>query len=383
MSVDGIDFLLRPDYPAKSGGDLVLAREYESALQGAGFDAVLRPLSSSALGPSSRAAHLFNVDRFFEFAASSASLAAGRRPYVVSPVHHPMEHVDRFERTRRAGVLKTIATVGRTRYGRERIKHALRTRSAAGLAEATVRDARSAVRAGLERAALVVVQAPSELRQLERTFGAQVEDRTMWVPNGVTVDPDVDVDGDRDIDVLVAGRIEERKNQLALAEALAGTPWNVTFVGGDNRRNAAYAEAFHRLVGAHGNLQHVPHVSLDDLRRLYGRSKLLLSGSRFEVVSLAELEAVAYGCQLVSTTAGYMRDYLGDLAGYLDPVAQPEQIRTTVESALAAGVNSAGMARVRSEYTWARSHSALLGAYRTAGLLAVPEGQGPDWIDAA
>jgi glycosyltransferase involved in cell wall biosynthesis len=369
MTVDGIDLLLRPDYPAKSGGDLVLAREFETALREAGADAALHPLSVTALGPSPRAAHVFNVDRFFEFVASTAQLAQEGRPFVVSPVHHPMEHVDRFERTRRRGGLKAIATVGRTRYGRERIKHAIRTRSLQGLSEARVGDVRSAVRRGLEGAALVVVQAPSELAQLERTFGARVADRTAWVPNGVTVDPDVDTGGDRDIDVLVAGRIEERKNQLALAQALAATPWRVTFVGGDNARNAGYAADFHRTVAAHANLQHVPHVSLEDLRRLYGRSRLLLSGSRFEVVSLAELEAVAYGCRLVSTTAGYMRDYLGDLAAYMDPTADGERIRTTVETALRAGINADGMAKVRAAYTWERSHRALADAYRSAGLL--------------
>jgi glycosyltransferase involved in cell wall biosynthesis len=213
------------------------------------------------------------------------------------------------------------------------------------------------------------VQAPSELDELERTFDVDVRGKAVWIPNGVSFETGSRISGTRDIDVLVAGRIEERKNQLGIARALAGTPWNVTFVGANNPRNASYIEEFHRLVGGYENLRHVPHVSLDELRQMYVRSKVFLSASFFEVVSLAELEAVAYGCQLISATSGYLRDYLGDLATYAAPTAEPEALRSHVESAVRRGTNIDGMTHVRNEYSWATSHRRLLSAYQGAGLL--------------
>ena len=369
MTAPGIDLLLRPDYPDKSGGDLVLAREYASALNDAGLPAQLRPLSAAAIASGSGPAQVFNVDRFFEFASSAAALRAAGRPYVVAPIHHPVEWVDRFEHGRRPGGLRAIAAVGRTAFGRERIKHVVRRRDLAGVREALVLDVRSAIRVALEGAALIVVQAPGELAEVERTFGASIADRTVWVPNGVTVDESLDTGGIRDIDVLVAGRIEERKNQLRIAQAFASSRLKVTFVGGDNPRNAAYGAEFHRTVAANENLQHVPHVSLEELRGLYVRSKVLFSASRFEVVSLAELEAVAYGCGLVTTVGGYMRDYLGDLAGYVDPGASLEALLGAAERAVADGGSAEAMALVREQYSWAACHRALVSAYRAMRLV--------------
>jgi len=250
-----------------------------------------------------------------------------------------------------------------------RDRHVVRGRSGRSIAESLLGDPRASIRQAVQNASLVVVQAPSELDQLERNFGAEVRGKAAWVPNGVSYENGPQTSGTRDIDVLVAGRIEERKNQLGIARALAGTPWKVTFVGANNPRNAAYTEKFHRLVGEYENLQHVPHVSLDELRQMYVRSKVFLSASFFEVVSLAELEAVAYGCQLISATSGYLSDYLGDLATYADPTTEPDALRSHVESAVRKGINLDGMTHVRNEYSWAKSHRRLLQAYQSAGLL--------------
>lgn len=369
MSSSKVQLLLRDDFTKKPGGDLVLARQYEEALLNAGSDAKVTPLSREALCHPDSTAHLFNVDRYFEFSAAARSLISLGTPFVVSPVHHPPHFVEYFESNVRTGALKAISKLGRGPYGREAIKHALRGRSARSAVESLTIDARRSIAAALEHSTLVLVQAPTELEEVERTFAVSIRDKTVWIPNGVEIDSDTDVRSHRDIDVLVAGRIEERKNQLGVALALAGTGWNVTFVGGDNAKNAEYTKKFHRTISEHDNLQHIPHVPLPELRRLYARSKVFLSTSYFEVVSLTELEAVAYGCQLVTATSGYLSDYLGDLAAYVEPWADPETIREKVEAAVKHGINSDGMDLVRSDYTWTKSHRRLVEAYQTAGLL--------------
>jgi glycosyltransferase involved in cell wall biosynthesis len=221
----------------------------------------------------------------------------------------------------------------------------------------------------IEQARVVIVQAPSEGVELEATFGQGAMRGVEWVPNGATVDANLSTDGDRDIDVLVVGRIEERKNQLHVAQSLAGSDLKTMFVGGVNPRSRRYNTAFQSVVLRSSNLTYLPHVEMSVLRKLYCRSRILLGASHFEVVSLAELEAVAYGCQLVTGTSGYIADYLGGLATYLTPTAPPHQLLDTLERVSAAGVNQAGMQLVRSQYTWDRSAQILRDVYRRYGLL--------------
>lgn len=370
MSAAEIQLLLRDDFPKKPGGDLVLARQYESALQNAGHNASVRPLNRQALRESPRVAHLFNVDRYFEFSAAARALSAAGTPFVTSPVHHPRRFVEHFESNVRTGALKLISRLGRGPYGREAIKHALRGRTVSSALESVSKDARGSVATALEQSSLVILQAPAELAEVEKTFGVSISAKSVWVPNGVTVEDGPDLREHRDIDVLVAGRIEERKNQLNVASALAGTGWNVVFVGGDNTKNPAYTKRFHQVVREHENLHHIPHVSLEELRRIYTRSKVFLSASYFEVVSLTELEAVAYGCQLVTATSGYLKDYLGEHATYIEPWADSDVIHSQVESAVNSGINDHAMDLVRKDFSWDNSHRRLVEAYDRAGLLS-------------
>jgi glycosyltransferase involved in cell wall biosynthesis len=356
----------------KGGGDALLAREYATALAAAGLRATLLPATRTHLQRGRGTAHLFNVDRLVEFEVASRLVEEGGRgrPLVVSPVHHPSDRVEHFEREVRRGVLKAIALVGRGAVGRERIKHVLRTRSVRALWESLGRgDVLKAVGAALARAKLVIVQAEAERRAVETTFGVVLEHNAVCVRNGVTFDPSIEVRGSRDIDVLVVGRIEERKNQLQLARALANQPLKVVFVGAANPLNRRYVRAFAEAVEASSNLVHVGHVQLSELYRLYARSHVCVSASYFEVVSLAELQAVAYGCHLVATTNSYMREYLDDFATYLDPSASATEWLTAVAVSRSRGVNAMGMHHVRERYSWSSNHEHLREAYRGAGLL--------------
>ncbi len=80
------------------------------------------------------------------------------------------------------------------------------------------------------------------------------------VPNSVDVDGTIVVTAERDIDVLVVGRIEERKNQLHIAEALRFAPWRVVFVGAAAQRSKGYWSAFQRTVEGSANLTYREHL---------------------------------------------------------------------------------------------------------------------------
>lgn len=96
----------------------------------------------------------------------------------------------------------------------------------AGLGEAMLagRDADRVTREALQKASLIVVQAQGELSGLEATLGVALGHNAEVVTNSVEIDASVRVDSVRDIDVRVDGRIEQRKNQLRLAQMLGAGP---------------------------------------------------------------------------------------------------------------------------------------------------------------
>jgi glycosyltransferase involved in cell wall biosynthesis len=221
----------------------------------------------------------------------------------------------------------------------------------------------------LASARLITLQAEGEGRAVESTFRISIAHNSKVVPNGVDIDAAVDVLADRDIDVLVVGRIEERKNQLFLATALANTGWTVVFVGAPNRRNPEYVRHFLRIVEASDNLTHRGHVSHGTLRELMARSRVCASASYFEVVSLAELESVGYGCQLVASDASYLPEYLNGSARFLDPRLGGDAWLEAISVACRAGANREGMRHVRSTYSLPLTYQRLRDAYAAAGLL--------------
>jgi glycosyltransferase involved in cell wall biosynthesis len=359
----GVDLWLRPDYETKAGGDLVIARHFEQALNGFGRTARLAPIPARARNCGRGALHIFNVDRYCEFAATARAALCAPRPLVVSPIHHPTDGVEAFERVMRRGKERALARIGRTPIGRERLKHMVRNRSGRALREAAQPHLLARIASYLAEASLIVVQAPLELAQLQVTFDVDLSRVTEWVPNGVTIDSSVDILGERDIDVLVVARIEERKNQLAIARSLRGTKLRVVFVGGVNPRSRNYNADFQREVTGSRNLTYMPHLPFARLQQFYSRARVLLAASYFEVVSLAELEAVGYGCQLITGRFGYMSDYLGDMPIYIDPTAGKEEMLDAIDRALGAGINVTGASLVKARYSWELSDRALRRAY--------------------
>jgi glycosyltransferase involved in cell wall biosynthesis len=84
--------------------------------------------------------------------------------------------------------------------------------------------------------------------------------------------------------------------------------------------------------------------------------------SWFETTGLVSLEAALAGCNVVSTSRGHAREYLGDLAWYCQP-DDPTSIRSAVQAAWNAPARPALRERILSEYTWRHAAIATLMAY--------------------
>ncbi|MBN2448594.1 MAG: glycosyltransferase family 4 protein, partial [Phycisphaerae bacterium] len=163
--------------------------------------------------------------------------------------------------------------------------------------------------------------------------------------------------------VLYVGRIEPRKNQLALIRALNGTDIPLRLIGSPGRFNRAYYDECRRC--AEPNVTFVSQCTPAALRDEYRAAKVHACVSWYETPGLASLEAAACGCAVVVTPGGCTREYFGDDAAYCMP-GDPTSIHHTVEHALQSPIPPTLAARVSRDCTWKAAASKTLAAYNQA-----------------
>ena len=85
--------------------------------------------------------------------------------------------------------------------------------------------------------------------------------------------------------------------------------------------------------------------------------------SLFETTGLVSLEAALGGCNVVTTSRGHAREYLGDLAWYCDP-GDTSSIRRAVLAAYEAPIQDTLSKHVLDNFTWDHTARATLAGYR-------------------
>lgn len=130
--------------------------------------------------------------------------------------------------------------------------------------------------------------------------------------------------------VLCTGRIEARKNQLALIEAVRSTQIPLVIVGAATEPD--YAEACRQRATANVRiLDDLPFES-ELLPSLYAAAHTFALPSHMEVLSLSALEAAAAGANLVLSDTWGAAEHFGDQAVYVKPTS-PSSIRSGIEHA--------------------------------------------------
>ena len=214
---------------------------------------------------------------------------------------------------------------------------------------------------------LLMPNSQAEADQLVRHFGVPAG-RIHVVPNGADerfADADPEpfarlVQARRF--VLAAGRIEPRKNQLGLLQAMRGSGVPVVVLGDVVPGHESYAEKCRRR--ADENVRFVGRVEHDDplLACAYAACGCLVLASWYETPGLAALEAGMSGAPLVLPRGGSAVEYFGPLASYVKP-NDPAGIRQAVLSALGRGRSRALAEHVRRNFSWTAAARVNLEAY--------------------
>lgn len=168
--------------------------------------------------------------------------------------------------------------------------------------------------------------------------------------------------------VLCVGRIEWRKNQIGLAQALKvlaqhGRKLNLLLIGaysGDNRLKVQLEKALNGVMAAWIGEQ-PPPVVLGAMRA----AQVYCQPSFYETPGLAALEAAALGKPVVVGGWGSEREYFGDLVEYGRPDS-PEEIADAIERAMDSPPErwQRLAAHVRTHYTYEVAAQETLKAYK-------------------
>ncbi len=359
-------FCVRHDLRRVGGGDATQILRTREALEALGVQVQLWSEPRAPVRGSYDLAHLFHLTRLDTFVHARA-LGAEGLPFVLSTIYWPMAELERHGHVGPLRLLHRALSSAPADVA----KNGVRALLAGGtwrtplLAAAPTRwDER--VSFLLSRARCLLPNSRAEAGVL-RALGAT--SRVEPVVNA-TEPPPAEADAaplPRGLPprfLLAAGRIEPRKNQLALLEALAGFPVPLVVVGDPGPLHAGYLRRVRTAAGRTGAML-LPAQPRATLFALLARAEAHLAPAWYETPGLVSLEAAAAGTRVVTTDRGCPREYFGEGATYLDP-ADPPSMRAAAELALARPKDPSLRERVLREYTWARAAAQTLEAYRGA-----------------
>jgi glycosyltransferase involved in cell wall biosynthesis len=353
-------FIARATLYKDKGGDTVQVLETARQLEKLGVRVDVRLTNEVIDYTSYDLLHFFNIIRPADILKH---IGLSRKPYVVSTIFVDYSEYDKQARKGWAGLLFKIFSGDRIEYMKvvaRAVKNGEKIVSPSYLYYGQRRSIRKIIRG----AALLLPNSASEYARLSRAYGVEQEYRV--IPNAIDPQlfhPPASATVREKGLVICVGRIEGRKNQLNLIQALNGTEFNVVIIGSPSANQGGYYEACRAAAGP--TISFVPATDQETLKGFYSRAQVHVLASWFETTGLSTLEAAAMGCTIVITDKGDQREYFGGHAFYCDP-AVPATILEAVRRAAAALPDGELQKKIFSNYIWERTAEETAKAY--AGL---------------
>ncbi len=271
-------WLVRDNLEQHPGGDTTQILATADALRGRGASITLSSESKPDLS-NFDVVHLFHLDRTWETVPWCQQIRAARRPSVLSPIYWPS---DEFDQNGRMGAQGFVSRMGAgdayqsARIAQRALLPLLTRMDTSGLHRRVLSFEKSA-RFVLDTVDVVLPNSHSERDQMERHFGRSL--KALEIPNAVDAElfepvPEV---GRESNQVLCVGRIEPRKNQLALIRAIRDTTLELTLVGLPGRFNRRYLRRCRRA--AHDRVRILTWRPTAELGALYRAAHLHASVS--------------------------------------------------------------------------------------------------------
>lgn len=351
--------ILRHDHDRRPGGDVVQADELARGASAHGVPTTVSRRAEDSGG----VVHALNLTRSISTWEAYQVARTSGRPFALTPIWHSLDQMARFYGR---GLGSLAARFPITTY--LALKEPLYERRASALV--SPRTWRRRAQEMVAEADAVMANSDEELETLAAELGVRPGGLVRTIPNGADLSADR-APGPRLPVVLFAGRLEPRKNVLALCHAFRSSRLAAThelhLVGSMPRSRTAYAHRLRRQIDGRRIVRVPPEPHQDLLRRLT-QVEVVALPSYFETTGLAALEGLFAGCQVVMSTHTYGREYF---RGFVHP-CDPHDERTIV-AALDAAEDSPKPAPGPdhfARFSWDTIGSALADLYRELGARA-------------
>ncbi|OGC60748.1 hypothetical protein A3K34_02960 [candidate division WWE3 bacterium RIFOXYC1_FULL_40_10] len=318
--------------------------------------------------------HIFQLDWVTDHYFYIKKIKPSGKPIILSPIHHNIDEVTKFDDVYAFDFRRISKVLFKNQYNRDVFKNVYRSIGDFNLFRQTVFSIfygfKRMQEKSLRSVDKVLVQTELEAADLLKGFGVDMD----WakIPNGVShhflsiMVPENKL-GFSDY-IICVGRIEPRKNQLNVIEAVAklrkelAKDLRLVFVGASNNiKHFEYNAKFSSLVSKFDWIKVIKWIPNSEMPSYFHYAKVAVSASWFETTGLTSLEALFCGTNAVAS-GERAKEYLGGYASYCDP-NDVESIKEAIKKELFAPRPKIDDS-VRKEYTWENAAKKTAEEYR-------------------
>ena len=319
---------IRSDVMQYPGGDYVQLLRMREMLEELGFDCLIAP-GLDPMPSGVDIVHLFNTTRIHETCLQFREAKQRGIPVVLTPIWHSMREMRRFYAR-----LYKLPIFPIWKYMAAKELFYARRSGQPVFPDATIRyrELQREVVSGVD---MVAANSKAELAIMREELGVEPRAARVMAPlfeGGRPQSPD---DKERR-DLVCAGRIEPRKNQLSVIHAfksLGKADRRLLLFGSMSGAHPSYERAVREELEA-GWVEYRGYVTLEELSAAYGEAKAVIHASYFETCGFSGMEAIAHGAQVCISDTPYTRCFYEGHAVFCDPFSV-QSIRAGIESVIA------------------------------------------------
>lgn len=372
-------FQSRLDLFDRPGGDTVQMVETKSALEKLGVTVDIKNTLSENLKDYDLV-HIFNLDWVSEPYWQVENAVKQGIPIVLSPIHHSLAEYKIYEKKNRYGLAKIgnfiIPYQPLRDSARNIIKGFTYTKKLKPAIKQVFMGIRTQQRYCVNHSDIVLVQTIKEAEDLKEEYKTN-DFKWEKVINGVNVKKFTNPNKEeakkhlpKNPYILCVGRIEPRKNQLMLIEAVKRLreyspkfrDVELFFAGSFNNHHPTYVNKFKNQVKSCSFIHYPGFLDQDVLAQIFAEAKIFAVPSWFETTGLVYLEAIVAGCTSVVASGERSKEYLGDNAVYADPTNLISLEKSLIE-AYSTTVKKGFREEIIEKYNWENTAKQTLKIY--------------------
>lgn len=351
-------FIARNTIFSVSGGDTVQVLETAAHLRKLGVEVDVLTTGEVTHYANYDLLHFFNIIRPADILPH---VQKSKLPYVVSTIFVDYSEYEKKYRHGLGGFLFKLLHADTVEYLKNIIRSIVRRQEHIPFQYLFYGHSKSIALVSA-KANWLLPNSENEYNRLQKKYG--VTTRYSVIPNGVNLDlfksSEVDIEKDDHL-IVCAGRVEGRKNQLNLIEAVNNTKYKLLIIGDPAPNHTFYYKLCRKRAAS--NIEFIHKVPQHQLVSYYKKAKVHVLPSWFETTGLSSLEAGLMGCAIVVAERGDVRDYFGSLAFYCDP-SLPASIFKSIEMAASAKTDDNLKRVIENNYTWNMAAAKTLEVYK-------------------